>query len=402
MPGGVEVKERAIAAVDGAGAELVALSHEIHEHPELGFEERLAANLLADALAEGGFAVERRAYGIETSFSARLGSPDAAGPHVVICCEYDALPKIGHGCGHNIIATAGLGAGLALAPLVEELGGRLTVLGTPAEELGAGGKIRLLDAGAFADADVAMMVHPSIGDVAWAPHIATTRVNIEMFGKASHAAAAPWNGINALDALVLGYTAVAALRQHLRPSEKVHGIITAGGDAENIVPDHTAATFQVRAVNERRLAPVREKVLACFRGAAEQTGCRVEFADAGAYAELLQNEALAAAYRENGEALGRRFFDHTKIPLSVAGSTDMGNVSKAVPSIHAMIAIAGPGVGGHSVEFAEAARSEAGDDAVVFGAKNLALTAIDVWQRAALVADARAELSERLRYSSDA
>jgi amidohydrolase len=389
VAGVADRKAQATATVDAVASDLVALSHEIHEHPELGFEERLAAGLLADALAAGGLEVERQAYGIETSFAARVGAPDAPGPHLVVCCEYDALPKLGHGCGHNIIAATGVGAGLALAPLVDDLGGRLTVLGCPAEELGGGGKITLLERGAFEGADVAMMVHPSVGDVGWAPHIATSRFHVVMHGRAAHAAAAPWKGVNALDALVLGYTAMAALRQHVRDGEKMHGIITDGGDAENIVPAHAAGTFQVRAPNGRRLEALRERVKACFTGAAVQTGCRCEITDTRGYEELVENEPLAQAYRANGEALGRTYFDHHRIPLSVAGSTDMGNVSHAVPSIHAMVGIAPPGVPGHSEAFREAARSPEGDAGLVHGTKALALTAIDLWERADLLDEAR-------------
>jgi len=386
-------KATASATVDEHSGELVGMSQAIHARPELGFEERFASGVLADALGEGGFEVERSAYGIETAFVGRVGRGD--GPHVVVCCEYDALPGIGHGCGHNIIATAGLGAGLALAPLVEDLGGRLTVLGTPAEELGKGGKIQLLERGAFDGADVAMMVHPSVADVGWAPHIATTRVEIEMRGKAAHASSAPWAGVNALDAIVLGYNGVAALRQHLRPgSEKVHGIITHGGDAENIVPDYAAAVFQVRAPTEAQLGPVYRRVVDCFHGSARQTGCQLHLNPLGAYSELLKNKPLADAYRSNGERLGRSFIDPEIIPLSVAGSTDMGNVSKVVPTLHAMIRIADLDVPGHSERFRECAASPDGDAAVVDGAKSLAMTAIDVWQQPGLLVAARARFDE--------
>jgi metal-dependent amidase/aminoacylase/carboxypeptidase family protein len=224
-----------------------------------------------------------------------------------------------------------------------------------------------------------------------------------MHGKAAHAAAAPWNGRNALDAMVLGYTALAALRQHVREGEKMHGIITHGGDAENVVPEYTAGTFQVRAPNARQLAVLRERAQACFLGAATQTGCRCEITDSRGYEELIKNEPLAQAYRANGEALGRRYFDHHRIPLAVAGSTDMGNVSKVVPTIHAMVGIAGPGVAGHSDEFREAAGSPAGDDGLVHGAKALAMTAVDLFARTDLVDEARAELASRqARYSNDA
>jgi amidohydrolase len=389
----VTAKDEVCATIDGHGERLIEMSHAIHERPELGFEEHFASGELADELERGGFAVERGAFGVETSFAARAG--DGPGPHVVVCCEYDALPGIGHGCGHNIIGTAGVGAGLALRPVAEAMGARLTVLGTPAEELGRGGKIRLLERGAFADADVAMMIHPSVADVGWAPHIATTRFDLAMHGKASHAAAAPWDGVNALDAIVLAYSGVAALRQHLRPGEKVHGIITNGGEAENIVPALAEAVFQVRAPDRKRLQPVLEKVMRCFEGAARQTGCTMHHESLGSYAEMLYNEPLAATYRANGEKLGRAFIDPEIIPLSVAGSTDMGNVSHAVPTLHAMIRIADLDVPGHSVRFREASASPEGDAAVIDGAKALAMTAVDLWESEQLLSSAQQQFRDQ-------
>jgi amidohydrolase len=380
-------KAAVVGTVDDHHDTLLEISHAIHGRPELGYEEHFAAGLLAEVAEHAGFAVERAAFGIPTSFAARAGN--GPGPHVVLCCEYDALPGIGHGCGHNIIAAASLGAGLALRGEAERLGARLTVLGTPAEELGAGGKIRLLEAGAFDGVDVALMVHPSVADVAWAPHIACRRLAVRMHGKAAHAAAAPWDGVNALDGIVAAYTGIAMLRQHLRPGEKVHGIITEGGDAENIVPDRAGAVFQVRAPTLARLEPLERKVQACFEGAATQAGCRLEVAALGSYAELWYNAPLAAAYRRNGERLGRRFLDPAIIPLSVAGSTDMGNVSQVVPSLHAMIEIADLDVPGHSVAFREAAVSGRGDRAVIDGAKALAMSALDCWTDAALLEEVR-------------
>ncbi len=383
-------RARAAAVVDELAADLVDVARRIHARPELAYEERFAAGLLAGTIAARGLAVERGAYGLETCFVARAGS-HAGRPHVVVCCEYDALPDIGHGCGHNVIGAAGVGAGLALAAVAGDVGGRVTILGTPAEE-GGGGKIRLLDAGAFDDADVAMMIHPAEADVAWAPHIAATSVTVEMHGRAAHAAAGPWHGVNALDALVLGYQAVANLRQHLRSSEKVHGIITHGGEAPNIVPDHAAGVFRVRAAKEKYLAALQERVLACFRGAAEQTGCRLEYEWDPVYADLVSNRTLARRYQANGEALGRRFFpDPDRIPLSVAGSTDFGNVSKRVPAIHPMIAMTPVGVAGHSVEFAECAASPAADRAVVDGAKAMAMTGVELWCDPDLYPAVRAE-----------
>jgi amidohydrolase len=384
-----DAKARAAAAVDDLAAALVEASHDIHGRPELAYEEHYASARLAEVLAADGLAVEHPAYGLDTAFVARAGD---RGPHVVVCCEYDALPEIGHACGHNIIGTAGVGAGLALAALADELGGRVTVLGTPAEE-GGGGKIRLLDAGAFAGADVAMMVHPECGDVEYVPYLANDVLLVEFHGRPAHASSTPWKGINALDALVLGYQAVGALRQHIREDEKIHGIITDGGTADNVVPDHAAARFRVRAWTDDRLQALKARVLGCFEGAALQTGARLDHRWLGGYRNLRANRALSRAYRRNGEALGRRFVEPELIPRSVAGSTDMGDVSHVLPTIHPVIGMAPLGVAGHTPEFAGHAVSEAADRAVVDGAKALAMTGVDVWLRPDLLDQARAEFA---------
>ncbi|HEX5616036.1 MAG TPA: M20 family metallopeptidase [Acidimicrobiia bacterium] len=384
-------KARACEVVDRIADELIGASHAIHGCPELGYAEHFAVDRLAGLLERHGLPVERAAYGIETAFAARAGTD--GGPHVVVCCEYDALPGIGHGCGHNIIGAAGVGAGIALSTLADELGGRVTTLGTPAEELSGGGKIRLLDAGAFADADVAMMVHPEAGDVEYVPYLANDVLIVEMHGKAAHASSSPWAGINALDAIVAGYTAVAALRQHIRDDEKVHGIILEGGTADNVVPEYASARFRVRARSVERLAPLKDRVLACFEGAARQTGARLEHRWLGGYLDMQSNRAVAAAYRANGERLGRRFHDPRRIPASIAGSTDMGNVSYALPAIHPVIGMCPLDIAGHTTEFAEWAVSESGDLAVLDGAKALAMTAIDVWLRPELRSAAREEFA---------
>lgn len=384
------LKRRVESYVDGIAAELVAASRDIHARPELAYEERYASARLADLIEAHGVPVERGAYGVETAFVARAGT---RGPNVIVCCEYDALPGIGHGCGHNVIGTAGVGAGLALAALADEAGGRVTILGTPAEEQGGGGKKRLLAAGAFADGDVAMMVHPEPGDVEYVPYLANDQLYIAMHGKAAHASSTPWAGVNALDALVLGYMAVAALRQHLRDDEKVHGIILDGGKADNIVPDHASARFRVRARTRERLEPLKARVLACFEGAAAQTGARLEHRWLGGYADMRSNRTLAAAYRRNGERLGRTFVDPELIPASIASSTDMGDVSYALPSIHPVIGMVPLGVVGHTEEFARWAGSEAGDRCVIDGAKALAMTGVDVWTRPDLLAEVRAEFA---------
>ncbi|MBS1838736.1 MAG: amidohydrolase, partial [Actinobacteria bacterium] len=251
--------ERGAELVDDLAPELLRVSHEIFDHPELCFEERFAHDLLCDVLDAGGLAVTRHAHGLETAFVAEAGT---TGPVVAVICEYDALPGVGHACGHNVIAAAGLGAGLAAACLADELGGRVKVVGTPAEE-GGGGKVELLDAGAFDGVDAAVMVHPADHDLPTMSTLAIQRLSVTYAGEASHAAAAPWEGRNALDAAVLGYVNVAALRQHIRPDERVHGIFTEGGDQANVVPRRAAASWYVRSASTSGLQALKERVLTC-------------------------------------------------------------------------------------------------------------------------------------------
>ena len=384
-------KRAACAAIDAVADELVAISHDIHARPELGYEERYASGRLAAALADHGIAVEHPAFGIETSFAGRIGDGD--GPLVAVCCEYDALPGIGHGCGHNVIAASGAGAAIGLAAVAGDCGGRALVLGTPAEELNGGGKIRLLRAGAFDGVDVAMMAHPEMGDVERVPYLAADTVEVVFHGRAAHASSSPHKGLNALDAVVAAYNGIAMLRQHTQPDEKVHGIITDGGQAENTIPARAAARWKVRARTRDRLERLKARVTACFDGAAAQTGCTYEATWEGGYADVRANRALAAAYRRNGESLGRTFVDPDLVPIHVAGSTDMGDVSHVVPSIHPALRACPPGTPGHSVEMTAAAVSGLADRAVVDGAKMLAMTAIDVWLRPELLDEVRREFS---------
>src|SRR5437764_2052285 len=325
-------KDRLLAEVDRHADALIAASHRIHEHPELLFEERFAAELLCDMLEGAGLKVERGAYGLETAFAARAGSD---GPTIAVLCEYDALPGIGHGCGHNIIATAGLGAGLAAAALADAAGGRVLILGTPGEE-GGGGKVLMAEAGAFEGVDAAMMVHPAGHDLLQMNAIAIATWEVEYFGQEAHAAAFPHRGRNALDAAVLGYNAVAALRQHIQPNERIHGVFTKAGDKPNIVPDHTVAEWYVRSGTITSLQPLKERVLACLEGGATAAGCRMEHrATCPEYSDLRTNGPMADLYRANAERLGRQPSGSGQ----VVGSTDMGNVSYLVPSIHPMIKV---------------------------------------------------------------
>lgn len=386
------LKERLQAEVDARAARLLDASHQIHEHPELNYEERFAHDLLTEVLAAEGLSVERSAFGLDTAFVARAGS---RGPTIAVLCEYDALPGIGHACGHNVIATAGLGAGLAAAALAEEVGGRIVVLGTPAEE-GGGGKIRMLQAGALDGVDAALMVHPAGAELTCMRAIAVQEVSATYTGVAAHAAAFPHEGRNALDGAVLGYLNVAALRQHIRPDERVHGIVTAGGDKPNIVPALARTEWMVRSGSISTLAPLKERVADCLRAGAVAAGCEVELAWKDVvYADMLDNAALLDRYRANAAALGRDVVEPDET-CCVVGSTDMGNVSYVVPSIHPMIQAAPDGVPIHTPEFAASARGPAGDQAVLDGAVALAWTVADLWLGEGVLDAVRAEFADTI------
>ena len=368
------LKREVCAAVDRLGPELVAVSHEIHAHPELAFEEVRASRLLADTAKGHGLEARLGVYGLDTAIEAQVG---AAGPTVALLSEYDALPGIGHACGHNIIATTALGATLALAALGPRLPGRVRWLGTPAEERG-GGKEIMARQGAFEGVDAALMIHPSGVNLATMPCLAIAELEATYIGVAAHASAMPERGVNALDALVIAYQAVGALRQHIRPTERLHGIITDGGQAPNIVPERAAGRFYVRAANATELAALKTRVEGCFRAGADATGARLELAWGDVdYLDLDTSWPLARRFQANAEGLGRAFFPYDKLPPGVQGSTDMGNVSHRVPAIHPMLASAPLHVTIHNAEFAKWAASELGDQAVLDGAKALAMTALD-------------------------
>jgi amidohydrolase len=372
-----ELKSEISLRVEQLTKELLDISHDIHSHPETNYEEVHAHRLLTDALSTQFSSVQRGAYGVETAFAAQasgLASPGVR--RVAILCEYDALPEIGHACGHNIIAAAGLGAALALQPFMTSLPGELLVFGTPAEE-GGGGKIAMARQGAFDNVDAAMMIHPADFDLTSIKAIAIQECCASFHGAAAHAAAAPHLGKNALDAAVQAYSSIGALRQHIKPSERIHGIFTHGGDKPNIVPHFASQQWYVRSDSLDSLQPLKERVQACFHGAAMSTGCTVDVEwENHAYADMRDSESLLNLYLRNAEIVGRS----PQRPNSdsvVVGSTDMGNVSYLAPSIHPMIQVAPHGVPIHTPRFAEYARAEEGDRAVIDGAKILALTALD-------------------------
>lgn len=364
---------------------LLDLSHSIHANPELNFEEHHAHEALTGVLEDNGIDVTRGAYDMPTAFDARVGTAD--GPTVAVLCEYDALPGIGHACSHNIIGSAGLGAGIAVAKVAEALGGRVAILGTPAEE-GGGGKEFMIRRGAFDDIDLAMMVHPADRDLRTFHAIAIQQLHVTYDGQAAHAAASPHRGRNALDAAVLGYNAVAALRQHIRPDERIHGIFTEAGDKPNIVPSRAAAEWYVRSHKMSSLETLKERVQRCLQGGADASGCEMQsqWIDPPFY-DMIDNHPLLDVYVRNAMDVGRHPLPEEEGAM-VVGSTDMGNVSYAVPSIHPMIKVAPEGTPIHTPEFEVFTGGEEGDRAVIDGALTLALTMVDCLASA----DARQEI----------
>ena len=356
---------------------IIELSHRIHAHPELGFEEEHASTWLAEILTAAGFQVERGICHLPTAFAARAGS----GPlHIAICAEYDCLPGIGHACGHNIIAAMSAGAGMATAKVADEVGMAVTVIGTPAEEVGnASGKILLLERGAFRGVHAAMMVHPAPFDIMSMKVIAASVFDVHYTGKESHASAFPELGVNAADALTIAQTAIGLLRQHIRPVDRIHGIITKGGDAPNIIPAHTSARYMIRAETLSALSELAPKVMRCFEAGALATGSKLEIVGGDKpYAEMRQDSEIAAIYQRNAESLGRKFTSLGPMLERVAASTDMGNVSHVVPSIHPAIGINSLPAVNHQPEFTAHCITESADKAVVDGALAMAWTAVDL------------------------
>jgi len=340
-------------------------------------------------LEANGFAVERGAYGMETAFRGEWGH----GPTTIaICAEYDALPEIGHACGHNLIATAGAGSAVALVQALDPAAARIVILGTPAEE-GTGGKCIMIQQGAFDDIDVAMMAHPMAVDIVDPPMLGVIHVDIEYRGNAVHASVAPEQGRNALDALVTAYQAVAQLRQHIRRDARIHGIITHGGAAPNIVPDYTTGKFYIRAQQPKYLEELRSRVAACFQAGALATGCEliVDWQKYPVYEPMHANRAMAEAYRRNAEALGRQFVD---IPNVSTGSTDMGNVSQVVPAIHPTFGV-GQMIFNHTPDFTAAAITDAAHASMLQTAQALAMTGVDLALDPELVRRAKAEFTGR-------
>lgn len=371
-------KESAQAVFNDIEKELQSISKWMYENPETAYEEYESSRRLAGFLEANGFEVTYPAYGLETSFEANVGS---TGPRVVICCEYDALPGVGHACGHNIIATSSAGAGVALAGMVDDLGIRVTVLGTPAEE-GGGGKIDLIKAGAFEDAAASMLIHPGIRNIADPRLLAAQGIDVIYRGKTAHAAATPHVGINALDGFVQAYNNVATLRQQFQAGDRVHGIIVEGGLAANVIPDFTKSSWIVRAATAERFDVLKSKVVDCFEAAATATGCQIEITPKwDPHLDLVSSPTLIDLFASNANAIGRQMPTFAESGELTHASSDMGNVSHVLPSIHPSLKIETDAVN-HQPEFAAATITPSGEKAILDGALAMAFTIIDMAEQA--------------------
>lgn len=363
-------------------SDLREISRWLYENPETAYEEFESSRKLAEYLRTHGFEVDYPAYGLETAFEATVGTN---GPRIVICCEYDALPEVGQACGHNIIATAAIGAAISLAGMADDLGIRVTVLGTPAEE-GGGGKVALMDAGAFKDAAASMMIHPGPDNTLDPSFQVRESFIVEYFGKDSHAAFAPHLGINALDGFVQAYMNVSTLRQHILPDDRIHCMISHGGDASNIIASHTESSWGVRSATNERLQELVPKVMACFEAAATATGCRLEVTPNDyPYLNMVNNPVMTGLFAGNSIAMGREMPSEAE-QGAAGGSSDMGNVSQVVPAIHPMIGIESGDAVNHQKEFADATITPSGEQCLRDGALGMAYTIIDmaeqdVWDR---------------------
>jgi amidohydrolase len=367
-------KEAAAKVVDRVVGDLVSLSHFVHEHPELCFGESVSARAVAETLRAGGLEVTEGVYDLPTALESKAGGGELV---VAVCAEYDALPEVGHACGHNIIAAMAVGAGLALAEVADQVGLTVRVLGTPAEE-GGGGKVLMLERGAFSGAHAAMMAHPWPTERLTATCLAVAHFDVHYAGREAHASAAPWEGVNAQDALTVAQVGLGLLRQQLPPGDQLHGVVRASSGAANVIPASITARYMVRSRTAAGLAALRPRVEACFEAGALATGCSLEYEELSpVYSHMEPDPALLAAYRANAEALGRHFdADDAGAPLPTF-STDMANVSLAVPTIHPLIAIETNGAVNHQREFAAACVTASADAAVRDGALALAWTAID-------------------------
>ncbi len=376
-------------AIDQYKEKAVGVGRQIHARPERKFKEEFAAGLLAGALSELGLEVERGTGGLDTSFRAEFGD---SGPTVAILAEYDALPN-GHSCGHNLIAGAALAAASGLSRIRDRLPGRIIILGTPGEE-GGGGKILLLRAGAFKGVDAAMMAHPTDGEFRSMPALATRQLRLKFHGKAAHASAAPWDGSSALAAVIQTFQSVDAARLHLRDGSRIHGIITDGGQASNIIPERAACEFVARSKTSRYAAEIAARIIRCAEGAALATGAKLEHESLGGYKNMINSTTIAARYAHHSGALGAPSPDAP--PDLPTGSTDMGDVSHELPAIHPLFRIADPHAGNcHEDAFEKLTDTARAYQAMIRVAKAMAMTAYDLLAQPELLKAAGSEFAAR-------
>lgn len=383
-----KLKTKIQEEVEALSKELLELSHRIHANPEVGYKEEKSSKWLADYLEKNGFKVERGVADLPTAFVASYGKGK---PVIAFMAEYDALPEVDHGCGHNIIGSAAAGAGIAAKLIADELGTKIMVMGCPAEEL-LGGKVYMVEKGIFKDVDAALLMHPIATKENWvgAKNTAGILLDVEFFGKASHAAFDPWNGISAQEAVIQSFIHINALRLHFRDRSRVAGIITEGGKIHNVIPEHSSAKFQIRTAGDCDLDELREKVVKCLEGAALSTGAQLEYHWGPRCNAIQNNSVIIGLWKKNVATLGREVSD---ININ-SGTTDAGNVSVIVPTIHVYLSISEETLPGHSAPFAKAAISKAGDKAVIDGAKGLVMTAADLVALPEVLAKAKEELEE--------
>ena len=386
-----ELKNSVNKEIESRSPQLEELSRKIHDNPETAFKEHRAAEWLSGYLEDNGFALERGICELPTAFRAGYGQGK---PVIAILAEYDALPRVGHACGHNLIATGAVAAGIASKIAVDALGGSVAVIGTPGEEL-TGGKAVMADREAFDDIDAAMIVHPGGGNSVIMNTLACQTLEVEFLGKAAHASAEPELGINALEAVIQSYNAINSLRQHIKDGARIHGVITDGGEAANVVPAHTAASFFVRAEDDDYLDVLKVKVIDCFTGAAIATGAELKYKwDTVRYAAMVNNVTLARLFQDNMKALG------CDIPLGGdkiwGGSSDVGNVSRLVPTIQPLVSIAPDNILIHTPEFAVAAISKDSLKSMLNAAKAMAMTLIDLLGNPDNLTGARQEFDNRI------
>jgi amidohydrolase len=383
------LKAAIVKEIDSLSPQLGDLSRKIHDNPEIAMQERRACAWLVEFLKANGFTVAKGVAGMPTAFKAIYGKGK---PVIAFLAEYDALPKMGHACGHNLIATSAVAAGIATKLAVDEFGGSIMVFGTPAEE-GDAGKAIMAKKGVFDGLDAVMITHPGSSSHIIISALACQTLEVEFFGKAAHAAADPELGINALEAMILSFNAIDALRQHIKEKARIHGIITDGGQAANVVPAHTAGIFLVRAADDAYLDVLKEKVLSCFIAASTATGAELKYRWADVrYAPMLNNMTLARLFRQNVQSLGHG------IPLGDAekwsGSTDVGNVSWLAPTIQPMFSIAPPDVFIHTPQFEKVAATDKALHIILDAAKAMAMTAADLLAKPETLAAVRAEFEK--------